>query len=31
MHGPVGALFEDDIRLAEPDRPQWGGSGRRDL
>jgi hypothetical protein len=31
MHNAIGTLFEDDVELAEPDRPQWCGRGGRDL
>jgi hypothetical protein len=31
MNDAIGAFLKDDIELAEPDRPQWRGSGSRDL
>jgi hypothetical protein len=31
MNDAVSAFFKNDVRLAEPDRSQWCGSGSRDL
>jgi hypothetical protein len=31
MNDAISARLKDDIRLAEPDRPQWRGSGSRDV
>ena len=31
MNSAIGARLKDDIKLAKPDRPQWRGSGSRDV